>query len=89
MPHEIHEAMSVHSVQVPLGNLIRELARQGKAHGHSSCWVEVGIGRASLVPPRGPVPSPAPSKIDGAGIPVPGPEPGPGPAKGDLSEIPL
>ena len=35
-----------------------------------------------LEPPRGPVSSPAPSQIDGAGIPGPAPGPGLRPAKG-------
>ena len=36
----------------------------------------------AVEPPRGPVPSPAPSKFDEAGIPVPIPGPGPRPAIG-------
>ena len=35
------------------------------------------------------MPSPDPSKIDGAGIPGPGPEPGPGPACTCLTVLPV
>ena len=40
------------------------------------------LSQFKVVPPRGPVPSPAPFKIDGAGIPGPAPGPVPRPAKG-------
>ena len=49
---------------------IREIRGYAKSDWELLRW-------RKLEPPRGPVPSPAPSKIDGAGIP--GPEPGPGP----------